>query len=284
MAGLSTDHAGSAHGTHREGEAPAEPPLADSPAPDSPSPADSPAADAARLDRLPAHTRAWFVFLVLWLAGCAAVALVAERLGAASATGLRGGGGSALHVWVLALMCFYLTLCNSFLPLPTAWIVLLAASDEFALVSDPWLRVPIVAGLATLGTVIANLNEYHILAFLLHRGLGRRIRRTRVYAWAARWFDRSPFLILLLAAFFPIPVDALRWLAVLRAYPRGWFALAYLIGRGPRYALFAACAVALHLTTWQIMAIQAALVVVALGVRVLPLLWRRRPRPGECET
>lgn len=220
------------------------------------------------LDRPLRRTRAWFVFFLVWMTG---LALGATALLAA----YDAGDGLALRAWIVALMCFYLSLCNSLLPLPTAWIVLLAAKPEYALIEQPALRVLAVAGIATLGTVIANLNEYHVLAYFFRRKLGARIRRTQLYGWAARWFERSPFGILTLVAFVPIPVDAVRWLAILRGYSRWRYALAYFVGRGPRYVLFAAGTVLLQLGEWDILWIQLGLVGVAVGSRFWYRWWQR---------
>ncbi len=231
-----------------------------------------PARFATLTERPLPGTRAWFIVYVLWMIGWATLArFLLDRAEQEQAF--------ALPAWLLALMCFYLSLCNCFMPLPTAWIILLAASPEYALVQAGWLRVLVVSGLATMATVVANLNEYHLLAYLLRFGLGSRIRRTQVYGWAIRWFDRAPFQLLTLLAFIPIPVDAVRWLAILRSYPRVRFALAYLCGRGPRYLLFAWCSVLLEFRGWQILAIQAGLIVAALAAR---LVWRviRRPQSG----
>ncbi len=210
-------------------------------------------------------TRAWFACFLVWMIGLAALAVYAFE-------NSYQGYAPAIWVWLLALMCFYLSLCNIFVPLPTAWIILLAASPDFAPLQAGWVRVVAVAGLSTLATVVANLNEYHLLAYLFHFGLGRRLRRTKLYGWASRWFDNSPFQLLTLIAFVPIPIDAVRWLAVLRGYSRVRFTLAYLLGRGPRYLLFAWCSVLLELRVWEILAIQAGLLGVAIVAR---LLWQQ---------
>jgi hypothetical protein len=97
-----------------------------------------------------------------------------------------------------------------------------------------------------------------------------------VYGWAVGWFDRAPFQILTLVAFVPIPVDALRWLAVLRGYSRPRFGLAYFVGRGTRYVLFAACSMFLELTVRQILLLQVALVVGALVGRLTWAMLQRR--------
>jgi membrane protein YqaA with SNARE-associated domain len=221
-------------------------------------------ASVTREPELP-HMRLWFVAFLVWMGGLAALALL-----------VLGGGehtseGAAFSIWILALMGFYLSLCNVFLPLPTSWIVLLAASPRYALVPNPWANIVLVAAVAAAGTVMANLNEYHILAYMLRFGLGRRVQATRVYGWAARWFDRAPFLLLALIGFFPIPVDAVRWLAILRRYSRTRFALAYFVGRGPRYLVFAGCSTLAAFTPAQILLIQVGLVVAGLVGRVV---WR----------
>lgn len=219
-------------------------------------------------DRLPRGTRVWFAFFILWQAVWAGAAWWVFEMNPSD-------DGLAVRLWLLALMCFYLSLCNSFCPLPTAWIVLLTASPEYAVIDNGPLRVLLVAGLATASTVVANLNEYHLLAYLLHFGLGRRVQQTRLYGWATRWFDRAPFQILTGVAFVPIPVDAIRWLAILRRYSRLRFVGAYFLGRGARYVLFAWFAVWFRLTGGQIVAIQLGLLALTLGARVV---WQYRQR------
>lgn len=183
------------------------------------------AALAPAADRPLPGLRAWFGVFLLWMGGLATLALLMFAR-------YEQGEAVAIRVWLLALMCFYVSLCNAFVPLPTAWIILLAALPEFGLFEADWLRVITVASLGAVATVMANLNEYHTLAFFFRYGLGRRIRRTNVYQWAIRWFNVAPFQTLALIGFVPIPIDAVRWLAVLRHYSRLRFALAYFVGRG----------------------------------------------------
>jgi membrane protein YqaA with SNARE-associated domain len=212
--------------------------------------------------------RAWFAVFLVWMSGLALAAATCFKA-------YEGGLAWALPAGILALMCFYLSLCNSLVPLPTAWIILLAAAPDYTLIETGWLRVLVVALLGTISTVVANLTEYHLLGRLFGTRVGERLRRTKLYGWALRWFDRAPFQLLALIAFIPLPIDAVRWLAILRRYPRVQFALAYFVGRGPRYLLFAWCSVLLRLTGPQILLIQIALVVFALLGRVA---WRLRRR------
>ncbi len=212
--------------------------------------------------------RAWFALFLLWMGGLAALALsLLERV--------DHGSPTAQAWWLLSLMCFYLSLCNIALPLPTAWIILYAASDAGGF-DPPWLRVLTVAGLGALATAMANLNEYHLLAWMFQHGWGRRIRATRIYGWGIRWFNKAPFQILALVGFVPLPIDAVRWLAILRHYSRLGFGLAYFVGRGLRYVLFATFSVLVPLTAWQIAAVQAGILLAAVLTR---LIWRVFRRP-----
>jgi len=225
-------------------------------------------------ERVLPGTRAWFLFFLVWMTGWAVIALYSLHL-----YDTRGADG-ALRVWVLALACFYLSLCNAFFPLPTTWIVMLAATDQAGLAVAPGVRVLLVSVLAACATVVANLNEYHLLAYLLHFGLGQRVRRTRLYGRAARWFDRAPFQLLVLIAFIPLPIDAVRWLAILRTYARARFAVAYFVGRWLRYLILAGGSLLLNLSTAQVLLIQGALVAGAFATRLgLYVLRRARPVP-----
>jgi len=225
------------------------------------------AAGAASLPGL----RAWFAGYVLWMLALVGAARLAfdEYSAADTPAGAR---------WLLPLGAFYLSLCNTLLPLPTAWVVLLLASHDVALFQSDAERIAAVALLGASATMMANLNEYHVLGYFLRSRLGGRIRQTHTYRWAVRWFDVAPFQTLALFAFLPIPVDFVRWLAILRRYPRGRFAAAYWIGRLPRYALLAGLSAALHLDAWEIALLQAALVVPLAG-RWLLAAGRRSSRP-----
>jgi membrane protein YqaA with SNARE-associated domain len=228
-------------------------------------PPDAAASPVRGLGRL----RVWFGVYLSWMVGLFAVALLMFQR-------YEAGDPAVMAVWVLALTCFYVSLCNTLVPLPTSWIVLLAASEDVMLFESALLRIAVVSILCSTATAMANLNEYHVLGYFFRARLGDRIRRTHAYRWALRWFDVSPFQTLTLFAFVPIPVDFIRWLAILRRYPRLRFALAYWLGRLPRYAILAGLSVALKLGPLEIVLIQVGIVIV-LGVR---LIWTAVRRPG----
>ena len=228
------------------------------------------------------NLRRWFIIFIAYLAVLALITLLALQWDTPDRR-------TAHNISLLALYLFYMSLCCSFFPGPTAWIVLLMASPVFGLIDpaflqhclglsttpQPWLTaaatVLIVAVVGALGTTMANLNEYHLLTFLLRFGKVNRIKRTRLYQLAARYFTMNPFWLMTAVNFLPIPIDVIRWLAVSHAYRRDHFAYAGFLGRLLRYALFAAAAFYLEIGTLGIIIIQAAIILLVL-IRYLPKL------------
>jgi uncharacterized membrane protein YdjX (TVP38/TMEM64 family) len=134
------------------------------------------------------------------------------------------------QVEILILFLLYMSVAFTFLPLPTAWIVLWAAREV-----EPFS----VAVIGTLGTCIANLHDYYIIHYLFRVERVKKAKKTRFYRKAVEWFERAPFATLTVASFLPIPVDVVRILAVSTDYPRHRYALATFAGRFPRYLLLA---------------------------------------------
>ncbi len=228
------------------------------------------------------NLRRWFGFFLGYMILLAAAVLVGLWLvGTGSVE-----WGTAL--WVVGGMMFYLSLCCSFCPLPTTWLILAVGSgaalskligpewaDALEAVLGGWRKVAVVAVLGGLATTMANLNEYHVFTFLLRYKTIRKVRQSRLHEWAGKWFTKGPFILLATFCFVPIPVDVVRWLAISHRYPRGRFFAANMLGRGSRYALMALFSDAMGLGLWSILLIQAVLVLIA-AKRVLPKLWAKR--------
>ncbi len=225
-------------------------------------------------DRL--NLRVWFAGFVGWLG----VLAVAARYGLVN---YETGDPLGMAIWLLALYLFYLSLCCTFFPAPTMWIVMMLASDyvagEIGVIDYPISRLIAVASIGAWGTSMANLNEYHIFTFLLRHGRMSRIRDTRLYRVAARWFGVRPFWTIVLFSFVPIPVDIIRWLAITYRYPRAPFFLAYYLGRWVRYAGLAAVTIWGELSWIDILIIQGVVAVIAL-VKILREVIRQH-RAGE---
>jgi len=221
---------------------------------------DSQASDAAAgetrelrlLRHEPISLRAWF------LPFGALLVLVA---------GVYVTGGKGSTAAGLAMLFGYLSLACTFLPLPTAWIVIWAAAptEGGGLGLNPW----VVATVGAAGTAIANMHDYYLVTFLYRYRSVRKIRTKGWYKRVAAWYNRAPFGTLAAASFLPIPVDFVRLLAISEGYNRAKFAIGSLVGRWPRYLLFAILAEEFKLG-WQ-------WIVGILGATVVLGLWRGLP-------
>lgn len=206
---------------------------------------------------------------------------------------------TAVHIKLLG-MAMYLSLCCTFIPLPTGWMVAAMATREAAviypfvpallgvlpegLVQSPVFLsagTAVLVGLAgAVGSTAANLNDYHIITLLLRSGKVARIRDTRLYHAAVRGFVKSPFYIVFVFNLLPIPVDVVRWLATIYRYSRKSFAAANFVGRFWRYFLIAFVTFYWNLK-WMAPAALLALGAVLGLIRVLPPFIRhmREKRP-----
>jgi len=214
--------------------------------------------------------RIWFAAYLLWMVALAAGALVGF-------SAWRHGQPAGLPVWAICLGAFYLSLANNLMPLPTMWMVMLLASNIVALPGAVPVRIAYVAAVTAAATAMANLNEYHVLRWLLGSRAAGRVRRTGLVQWAIRWFRTNPFGILTLASFAPIPIDAVRWIAIADGYSRWRFFWANAAGRWARYALVAGATIWLNAGVWTIVGVQAGVLVLA-GVGLVTRAVRREKR------
>jgi membrane protein YqaA with SNARE-associated domain len=205
---------------------------------------------AAAVER--AAWRPWVATFAAFLLACGAALWLAR--------------GAQREVEVLTLVLVYLSFACTFLPLPTAWILLWGAREAG----------PVAVALAgTVGTCIANLHDYHALSALRRLGPLQRALGSGWYAHAAAWFARAPFAALAASSFLPIPVDGVRLLAIAAGYPRPAFVLASFVGRLPRYLVLALLGRELALSNAAIVAVLAATIAIG-AAKAAAALWRRR--------
>lgn len=139
----------------------------------------------------------------------------------------------------LLVLLVFLSLCTTYWPMPTGWIVTMMAMRDGG-VGDSALTAALLVGLVGgVGSTLANLNDYHFFTWVLRNRRVAKIRNTRLYAWTSRWFARSPFFILWVFTLLPLPVDVVRLLAITCRYDRLRFAAASFLGRFVRYGVFA---------------------------------------------
>jgi membrane protein YqaA with SNARE-associated domain len=179
-------------------------------------------------------------------------------------------GGDQRAPWMLlvsagAAYLAYMSMACTFLPLPTTGLILWVASTRPGMPGmDPWL----VAAVGAVGTMIANLNDYHIISGMLRFRRVQRIRQNAFVHDAIKLFARAPFVTLMLFAFFPVPVDVVRLLAIEHGYSRVRFSLAYFLGRFPRYLLLAIWFEKWKPGIWEILGVVAFFGLLA-GIKLL---------------
>jgi membrane protein YqaA with SNARE-associated domain len=194
------------------------------------------------------RVRRWFAFFVgLFLATgfCLAAMLWRDPLEWSSWAAFQESVRGALPATKLLIFAMYLSLACTFLPLHTGWLVSALAMQGLAVTSNAWSTILIVSAVGAAASTLANLNDYHIFTLMMRSRKIARIRHTRIYKIAVRWFNKSPFALLLVFNLLPIPIDVARILAATHRYPRLAFAVANYIGRFGRYAVIAG-------VTWQL--------------------------------
>ena len=226
-----------------------------------------------RLERHePLSFRAWFYPFIGLLAVLAAI---------------RFAYGDMSRAAVLAGLFAYLSLACTFCPLPTAWLIIWASApiEGHGLGVHPL----VVATGGAVATAIANMHDYYLLTFLYRYKPVRRIRATALYRRVAAWYGRAPFATLAAASFLPIPVDFVRLLAISEGYNRWKFALGSLVGRWPRYLVFAVAADQFKFGWQWVLGIAGATVVLGLWRGLPPIVrWigakiRRAPNVNNQE-
>jgi len=211
---------------------------------------------------------------------------------------LTGQTGGSLDSWAqfksslpemsqaVKLLTFgiYVSLGCTFLPLPVNWIVAAVATRTVAVGTGLWDTVLLVGAIGAAASTVANLNDYHLFTWMLRSHRIASVRHTRIYRIAARWFDKSPFFLVVVFNILPIPVDVVRMLAATHRYPRVPFAAANFVGRLIRYGAIAYLVYYFELSVETAMLIMLALAAAMLLAKIMPQLWATEKSPeASCE-
>jgi membrane protein YqaA with SNARE-associated domain len=179
----------------------------------------------------------------------------------------------------LLAFAIYISLCCTFLPLPTNLIIAAVAMKNVAVGPDVWTTTLAVAAVGALASTMANLNDYHLFTWLLRSRRIGKLRDTKLYRISAGWFERSPFFLVMIFNILPIPVDVVRMLASTYRYPRLPFAAANLVGRFIRYGVIAFVTYSLGSQgKWAVLALLG--VAVVLGAAKAAQAAMRKIRPA----
>ncbi len=145
-----------------------------------------------------------------------------------------------------------------------------------------WSPVWAVTLVATAGNLYMEYVNWHVYTWVLGWRRLAAFRSRPSVRWGVRLFARSPFWMIVIFAFTPAPFWAGRALAVLHGYPLPRFLGATLVGRVPRWALYAWIGERLDVPLWVIIAVIVLPALAIIGVRLVrgePLLEQTLPTP-----
>jgi len=157
--------------------------------------------------------------------------------------------------------------------LPTAFEPLIMEAAKW----EPVLSVTLVATAAYMYMEYVN---WYVYAWVLGWERLAELRSRPSVRWGIRLFGRSPFWMVVVFAFTPLPFFVARALAILYRYPLPRFLLATLVGRAPRFLIYAWFGDALHVPTWMLVTVifgTAAVVIGSRLIRGVPLLAETAP-------
>jgi len=154
--------------------------------------------------------------------------------------------------------------------LPTAFEPLIMEAAKHASA----VAVTVVASAVYLYTEYLN---WHLYAWVLSWQRFQVLQDRRWVKWGVSHFTRSPFTTVVVFAFTPIPFWIARCLAILHRYPIQRFMLATLVGRLPRFFLYAWFGAAIQAPTAVLVGIIFGTALLVIGSR----LARHRPVLAE---
>jgi len=94
----------------------------------------------------------------------------------------------------------------------------------------------LVALVGTIGTLVAGFFDYWFLGPMLwHRSVRSQYENRRIFQKALAFFRTSPFWMLVIAAYTPIPLVPFKLLSITGRYPLWRYQCAMFLGRAPRY-------------------------------------------------
>ena len=113
-----------------------------------------------------------------------------------------------------------------------------------------WSSAWAVTAVACSGYMYMEYLNWHVYAWVLNWNRMAGFRSRASVRWGVRMFAHSPFWMVVIFAFTPLPFWAGRSLAILHGYPLPRFMLATALGRVPRWLLYAWFGRLVSVPTW----------------------------------
>jgi len=147
-----------------------------------------------------------------------------------------------------------------------------------------WEPAWAVTLVATAGYLYMEYVNWHVYAWVLHWDGLAGLRSRPSLRWGVANFGRSPFWVVVVFAFTPLPFWAARILAILYKYPLRPFMVATFVGRVPRWYCYALLGGLVRVPTWLLVAVIVVPAGIVIGSRLLrgvPLLAETAPAQEE---
>jgi membrane protein YqaA with SNARE-associated domain len=105
------------------------------------------------------------------------------------------------------------------------------------------------------GTLVAMYLDYKFFVPMLNLSYSEKYKTMHGYQKASDWFYKQPFLILIAAAFLPVPFYPFKFIALSSKYSMSKFLAAVTIGRIPRYYLLGLLGKSLQIPSWVLISL-----------------------------
>ncbi len=131
---------------------------------------------------------------------------------------------------------------------------------------QPWVVTLVV----TSGSCFSGVLDYWFLSPVLSKGSVRaRFADNGFYRKLHALFHMSPFWLLTIVNYSPIPLSPFKLLSIAEGYPLWKYEASLLVGRAPRYYTLALLGYVLQPPTWALLALGFLLIVIWFVKRIL---------------
>ena len=139
------------------------------------------------------------------------------------------------------------------------------------------LIIALVAGIAT---CLAGFLDYQVFTPLLNLPKLDGLKQNGVYRTSIKYFSKTPFWVIAIAGFSPIPFAPIKVLSFSTNYSLPKYLGGLFVGRVPRYYLLAWIGVALNIPNWMLIVFFLLLFLYLGGAKAYNILKMRRLNPG----
>ena len=140
--------------------------------------------------------------------------------------------------------------------------------------------VIMIAG--TIGCCIAGVFDYWLLIPLMNHEVVRpKFENKPLFKKALAFFQKSPFWLLVIAAYSPVPFYPFKFLSIAGKYPMRKYQAALIVGRAPRYFTLALLGFVLQPPTWMLVALFAVLILIPVANKLYGRIKNKKAAPEK---